>query len=74
VHSDASYSSTYDDYDVYVHSNEPDQTVTVSDADGYSDTWHTDGTGYADHFKAGGYAAGRQITARVGQVTCSATL
>ncbi|HZU40208.1 MAG TPA: hypothetical protein VE992_04115 [Solirubrobacteraceae bacterium] len=71
----ASYSSTYGDYDVYVHSNQPDQTVTVSDADGHSNTWHTDGSGYADvYFKSGGYAPGRRITARVGTASCSTTL
>ncbi|MGP0053424.1 MAG: hypothetical protein ACLPZR_31925, partial [Solirubrobacteraceae bacterium] len=31
----ASYSSRYDDYDVYVHSNQPDQTVTVTDPPGH---------------------------------------
>jgi hypothetical protein len=71
----ASYSPTYNDYDVYVHSNQPDQTVAVTDAYGHSDSWHTDGSGYADvYFKSGGSAPGRQITARVGQATCSATL
>jgi hypothetical protein len=44
----ASYSSHYSDYDVYVHSNQPDQTVTVTDAYGHSNTWHTDASGYAD--------------------------
>jgi hypothetical protein len=71
----ASYSSSYQDYDVYVHSNQPDQTVTVTDADGHSDSWHTDASGYADvYFKSGGDAPGRQITARVGPASCSATL
>jgi hypothetical protein len=71
----SSYSSRYHDYDVYVHSNQPDQAVTVTDSDGHSDSWHTDGAGYADvYFKSGGYAPGRQITARVGQATCSGTL
>ncbi len=72
----ASYSSAYHDYDVYVHSNQPDQTVTVTDAYGHSDTWHTDASGYADiYFKSGGgYASGRQVTARVGSASCSTTL
>jgi len=71
----ASYSNRYDDYDVYVHSNQPDQTVTVTDAYGHSDSWHTDGSGYADvYFKSGGYAPGRRITARLGQATCSTDL
>ena len=71
----ASYSSHYNDYDVYVKSNQPDQTVTVTDASGHSDSWHTDGSGYADvYFKSGGYAPGRQITAQVGTASCSTTL
>jgi hypothetical protein len=71
----SSYSSRYHDYDVYVHSDEPDRTVTVTDAYGHSDSWHTDGSGYADvYFKAGGYAPGRRVTARVGQATCSTRL
>jgi hypothetical protein len=60
---------------VYVDSNQPDQTVTVTDAAGHSDSWHTDASGYADvYFKSGGSAPGRQITARVGQASCSTTL
>ena len=71
----ASYSSSYHDYNVYVHSNQPDQTVKVSDSEGHSDSWHTDGSGYADvYFKSGGYTPGRRITARVGQASCSTTL
>jgi hypothetical protein len=71
----ASYSSQYNDYDVYVHSNQPDQSVTVTDAYGHSDTWHTDGSGYADvYFKSGGHASGRRVTAQVGRARCSGTL
>jgi hypothetical protein len=71
----ASYSSTYNDYNVYVHSNQPDQTVTVTDAYGHSGTWHTDSSGYADvYFKSGGTASGRRITGRVGHASCSTTL
>jgi hypothetical protein len=71
----ASYSSAYNDYDVYIHSNQPDQTVTVTDAEGHTDSWHTDASGYADvYFKSGSYAPGRRITARVGQASCSTTL
>lgn len=70
-----SYSSTYHDYNVYVRSNQPDQTVTVSDTDGHSSSWHTDSSGYADvYFRSGGYAPGRRITVRVGQAACGATL
>jgi hypothetical protein len=71
----SSYSSAYNDYNVYVHSNQPDQTVTVTDAYGHSGTWHSDGSGYANvYFKSGGYAPGRRITARVGHANCSTTL
>jgi len=71
----ASHSSRYNDYDVYVHSNQPDQTVMVTDGAGHTDSWHTDASGYADvYFKPAGYAPGRRITARVGQATCSTTL
>jgi hypothetical protein len=71
----ASYNARYHNYDVYVHSNQPDRAVTVTDAEGHSDTWHTDGAGYADvYFHAGADASGRDITARVGTATCSATL
>jgi hypothetical protein len=71
----ASYSSHYNDYDVYAHSNQPDQTVTVTDAAGHTGSWHTDASGYADvYFKSGGYAPGRRITVRVGQASCAGTL
>ncbi len=71
----ASFSSHYNDYDVYVHSNQPDMSVTVTDAYGHSGTWHTDRSGYADvYFKSGGYTSGRRITARVGRASCSGTL
>lgn len=71
----ASYSSHYHDYDVYVHSNQPHQTVTIVDAYGHSDSWHTDGSGSADvYFKSGGHTPGRHITAHVGQATCSTDL
>jgi hypothetical protein len=71
----AAYSQRYNDYDVYVHSNQPDQTVTVTDSSGHSASWHTDGSGYADvYFKSGGAAPGRRITARVGNADCSTSL
>ena len=71
----ASYSSAYNDYNVYVHSSQPGQTVTVTDVYGHSGTWHTDSSGYADvYFKSGGTASGRRITGRVGHASCSTTL
>ncbi len=71
----ASYSSRYHDYDVYVHSNQPDQAVTVTDATGRSRSWHTDAGGSADvYFNAGGVATGRQVTVHVGAAVCSTRL
>ena len=70
----AQWSSEYDDYDVYVRSNQPDKTVTVTGA-GTSASWYTDSSGYADvYFHAGRSAAGDQVTVTVGAATCYATL
>jgi hypothetical protein len=70
----AQYNSRYDDWDVYVHFNQPDQTVTVSGG-GETRTWHTDSSGYADvYFYAGRTVAGEQITVQVGAATCTTTL
>jgi hypothetical protein len=48
----ASYSSQYGDFDVYVHSNQPDATATASSGT-YSHSWHTDSSGYADIYLRG---------------------
>lgn len=71
----ASYSARYHDYDVYVHSNQPEQTVTVTDGAGHSASWHADSSGYADvYFDAPADATGETITVRVGAASCRATL
>jgi hypothetical protein len=71
----ASYNSKYNDYDVYVHSNQRDRTVTVRTSGVPSASWHTDSSGYADvYLKASRYAAGQRVTATVGGVSCSGTL
>lgn len=67
----ASYSSKYGDYDVYVHSNQPDQTVTAVSGS-YSKSWHTDGSGYADVYLRGP-SQGAPITVRAGNATCTTT-
>ncbi len=70
-----SYSSRYADYDVYVHSNQPGQTVTVTDAAGRSASYHTDSSGYADvYFRAPASAAGDTVTVHAGPATCHAKL
>ncbi len=71
----AEYDSYYGDYDVYVHSNQPDQTVTVTSSGGQSASWHTNSSGYADvYFHAGRSAAGETITVRAGEARCSTRL
>jgi cardiolipin synthase len=71
----ASYSSGYDDWDVYVHSNQPETTASVIDSSGATASYHTDASGYADiYLKAPASAAGQKVTVHVGQATCTGTL
>jgi hypothetical protein len=67
----ASYNSRYGDWDVFVHSNQPDATVTASGG-GHSHTWHTDANGYADVYLRGP-STGETITVTVGVARCVAT-
>ena len=55
--------------DVYINSNQPDTAVTAS-ADGYSHTWDTDSSGYADVY-LDGPPPGVLITVTVGGATCT---
>jgi hypothetical protein len=67
----ASYSSYYGDWDIYVHSNQPNTAVTASGG-GYSHSWHTDSSGYADIYLRGP-SRGQTITVTAGPATCSTT-
>jgi hypothetical protein len=67
----ASYNATYGDYDIYVHSNQPDQTVTATASNGAVGTWHTNASGYADVYLRA--AAGDTVRVTVGAATCSTT-
>jgi hypothetical protein len=67
----ASYNSSYGDWDVYVHSNQDDKTVTASDGS-HSKSWHTDSSGYADVYLAGA-SPGSTISVTVGGAHCSTT-
>jgi len=59
------------DYDVYVHSNQPKEKATASDAaDTYS--YYTDDTGYAV-IRLWNTTQGEAITVTVGRATCSTT-
>jgi hypothetical protein len=70
----ASWNSQYHDYDVYVHSNQPNQRATVTGA-GHTAYYYTDGSGYADvYFYASQSAVGDQINVQVGTASCSTSL
>ena len=71
----ASYSNRYNDYDVYVHSNQPAETVAVSDGSGRMASYHTDPSGYADvYFEAPASSAGEPVIVHVGAATCQTRL
>lgn len=57
------------DYDVFVHSNQPDRTATASDA---GDTWshHTNSSGYVE-IRLWDTHAGEPITVTVGGARCA---
>jgi hypothetical protein len=65
----ASYSSSYGDWDVYVHSNQPNSPVTASGG-GYSHSWHTDSSGYADVYLRGP-SPGQAIDVTAGSAHCT---
>jgi hypothetical protein len=70
----AQWNRTYDDWDVYVHSNQPDTDATVT-GDGKTASYYTNGSGYADvYFYASESAAGDRVTVTVGPATCHTTL
>jgi hypothetical protein len=71
----ASYNSQYNDFDVFVRSNQPDQAVSVTTSGAPTASWHTDGTGYADvYLKASRNAAGQRVIATVGGASCLGAL
>ena len=61
----------YRDYDIYVHSNQPDRTVTATASNGSSRSWHTDSSGYADVYLDAG--PGDTVKVSVGAARCSTT-
>ena len=65
----AAYDASYGDYDIYVHSNQPDKTVTATASNGASHSWHTDSSGYAVVYLNA--AAGDTVRVTVGAASCS---
>jgi type II secretory pathway pseudopilin PulG len=71
----ASYSARYGDWDVYVHSNQPDQTVDVTTSGGATASYHTNSSGYADvYLHAPESASGQRVSVTVGSAACETTL
>jgi hypothetical protein len=67
----AAYSAKYNDYDVYVHSNQPDRLATAIASNGAKHSYYTDDTGFADIYL---YAnAGDTGNVTVGKASCSTT-
>jgi hypothetical protein len=63
------YNAEYDWNNVYVHSNQPYTDATAS-ADGYSWSYETNGSGYAEIY-LNGPPPGAEITVTVGGATCT---
>lgn len=71
----ASFDSSYGDWDIYVHSDQPDQTVQVTASGGATAGYRTDGSGYADvYLHAPVTATGQSVTVTVGRATCETAL
>jgi hypothetical protein len=67
----ADYNATYNDYDVYMHSNQPYTEATATASNGASHSYETNGSGYADIYL---YAdPGDTIQVTVGPASCSTT-
>jgi len=64
-----SYNSKYHDYDIFVNSNQPDQSVTATASNGATQTYHTDSTGYADVYLYAG--SGDSVQVKAGAASCS---
>jgi hypothetical protein len=67
----ASYNSTYHDFDVYVHSNQPGRTVTATASNGASHSYRTNASGYADVYLRA--ASGDTVRVTVGGASCATT-
>ena len=63
------YNASYNENNVYVHSNQPHKTATAR-ADGYSHSYDTNGSGYALIY-LNGPPPGVKITVTVGGATCT---
>jgi len=69
----AQWNTTYDDWDVYVHSNQPNTDARVAGAKTVG--YYTNSSGYADvYFYTSESATGDRLTIAVGPAICYTTL
>jgi hypothetical protein len=65
----AVHNAQYIDYDICVHSNQPNQSATATASNGEPPSYYTDSSGYADIYL---YASpGDAVTVTVGAASCS---
>jgi hypothetical protein len=71
----AEYSSEYDNWEIFVHSNQPDRSAKATASGGGEWSYETNGEGYADiYLYVHGNSSGQRVTVEVGDATCSTTL
>jgi hypothetical protein len=71
----AEYSAKYENWEIFVHSNQPDRSAEARDSNGDHWSYETNSEGYADiYLYVHGNADGQHVTVEVGEATCSTTL
>jgi hypothetical protein len=71
----AEYSSEYENWEIFVHSNQPYRSAEARASNGDHFSYETNSEGYADiYLYVHGNPGGQQVTVEVGEATCSTTL
>jgi hypothetical protein len=71
----AAYSQKYENWEIFVHSNQPHRSAEARDSNGDHWSYETNSEGYADiYLDVHGNPNGQQVTVEVGEATCSTTL
>jgi hypothetical protein len=71
----AEYSPKYENWEIFVHSNQPHRSAEARDPNGDHWSYETNSEGYADiYLYVHGNSDGQRVTVEVGEATCSTTL
>jgi hypothetical protein len=71
----AEYSSEYENWEIFVHSNQPYRNAEARASNGDHFSYETNSEGYANiYLYVHGNPGGQQVTVEVGEATCSTTL